>query len=238
MTTALQLIETSAKKLGALQAGESLSAADAADSLAALNSMLDGWSIDRLLVYEIQQDTHTWPASTTSRSIGTGGNFNVTRPTKIEKGTFFRDSSNNDYPVIVTMDRVTYDSLTVKSTTGTYPNILFYDPAYPLGLLYVYPTPSVALTLHLNTWQVLQNFASLTTDLSLPPGYQRAIEFNLAVELEPIFNLKVPDSVVRIAAKSMAALKAINAPTLIASVSDAAAALGQGGRWDIYSDGN
>ncbi len=238
MPTALQLIESSAKKLGALQAGESLSAADATDSLAALNSMLDGWAIDRLMVYEIQQDTHTWPASTASRTIGTAGNFNVTRPTKIEKGTFFRDSSNNDYPVIVTMDRVTYDSLTVKSTSGTYPNILFYDPAYPLGILYVYPVPSASLTLHLNTWQVLQSFAALTTDLALPPGYQRAIEFNLAIELESIFNLKAPDSAIKIAGKSLAALKGINAPSLVASVSDVAASIGHGGRYDIYSDGD
>lgn len=231
MPTALDLCTTSAKKLGAIQAGETLTAANATDCLAALNSMLDSFSLDRLFVYQVVQNSYAWAADTASRTIGTGGNFSATRPTKIEEGTFFRDSSNQDFPVAITEDRAVYDRICVKSTGSTYPELLFYSSGYPLGILYAYPRPSEALTLYLNSWQTLQSFSALTTDLSLPPGWQHMIEHNLAVELEPVFNLPCPDSVKRIAIESRTRIKRINAPSMLANLDPGL--IGSGGRSNI-----
>src|SRR4051812_32681377 len=100
MTTALDLCTSAALKLGALESGEALTADEGSDCLNVLNSMLDFWAINKLLVYQIVQSTYTWPTATTSRTIGTSGNFNAARPVRIEEGTFFRDTTNNiDYPV-------------------------------------------------------------------------------------------------------------------------------------------
>ena len=236
MPTAQQLIKTSAVKLGAIESGESLTAQEANDGLEVMNSMLDSLSIDRKYVYHIVQNSHTWPSSTTSRTIGSSGDFNTTRPERIEDGTFFRDSSNNDYQVIVTDDRKVYDQITVKGSTSTYPQILFYDKVYPLGILYVYPVPSSSLTLKLNSWQVLQNFASLTTDLALPKGYQWMIEHNLAVALESVFQLQAPQSVVREAERSLARIGRVNSIIPFSQTELAAVILG-GGNPDIYAGG-
>ena len=237
MTTAADLIKTAAQKLGAVESGASLTAEEVNDGLNVLNSMLDAWAIERRYVYQIQQESLTWPSATTSRTIGASGNFNTTRPERIEEGTFFRDSNNNDYHVTVTDNRMVYDQITVKSVTSTYPQILFYDKAYPLGILYVFPVPTGALTLKLNSWKILQSFASLTTDLSLPMGYRHAIEHNLAIELEPVFEMTAPDSVVRLANKSLAALSRHNSPSVVASTEAAHVIGGGGGRYDIFADG-
>ena len=231
MTTALDLITTAAQKIGALESGEVLTADEGTDCLNVLNSMLDFWQIDKLLVYQIVQSTYTWPAATVSRTIGTCGNFNATRPIRIEDGTFFRDVANNiDYPDIeIVRNRETYDSIVSKSDKGFSPEILFYDPAYPLGVLYVYPVPSGSLSLLLNTWQTLQSFAALTTVLSLPPGYQWMIEHNLAVHLEPVFSLPVPDRVLMEANKSRAAIERLNDLPLYGSTDVAAVLNGRGG---------
>jgi hypothetical protein len=240
MATANGLITKAMRLIGSLGKGEQPDSDEATDGLASLNSMLDAWQIERLMVYQIVQNSHTWPTTTTSRTIGSGGNFAVQRPVRIE-AAYAMDSSNQWFPLVVLQNRNEYDSIVVKSTGSTLPEYLFYDPAYPLGVIYLYPVPSVQLTLKLNTWQTLQSFASLTTDLALPPGYQRAIEFNLAMELAAEYGKgkEIDPQVPFIATQSKAAIKTINQPSMVAQVEAAVAALGKiagGGRYNIFTD--
>src|SRR4030065_624135 len=114
MTTALDLITTAAKKLGAIGTGEVLTAAQGTDGLSALNSMLESLALDRLLVFHVKQSSFSWPGSTSSRTIGSGGNFSATRPTRIERGTFFRDTAGQDFPVEVTGGRSVNGSITTQ----------------------------------------------------------------------------------------------------------------------------
>lgn len=219
---------------GALGKGETADDDEAADGLTALNAMLDAWQLERLMVYQIVQGSYTWAASTSSRTIGSGGNFNATRPHKIDSA-FVRDSSNYDYPLVVLEDRQLYDAIVNKTVESNLPQWLFADQAYPLTVLYLYPVPSAQVTLRLNTWQTLQSFSALTTSLSLPPGYERAIVFNLAVELSAEYGTgsKMDPEVPLIAAQSKAAIKTINSPSMIAQVE----VPGGGGRYSIYADG-
>lgn len=210
MTTANELIESAALKMGAKDSGEALTPSEATDSLSILNSMLENMANKKLMVYQIVQDSFTWPALASSRTIGTAGDFNATRPVRIEEGTYFRETNNQDYPVNIIRNRSTYDAIITKEITSTYPDHLFYDPAYPLGVLYVYPVPDVSLTLKLNSWKTLQSFATLTTDLALPPGYRWMIEHNLAVALEAVFSFTAPANVVREAKSSMSDLMRVN----------------------------
>lgn len=237
MPTALQLITRSMRLAGAIGKGETADDDEAADGLTALNAMLDSWQLERLMVYQITQGSYTWPAATTSRSIGSGGNFSAQRPVKIDSA-FIRDSSNNDLNLVVLEDRQQYDGIVTKSTQSTLPQWIFMDPIYPLAVLYLYPVPSGQLTLKLNTWQTLQSFTALTTDLALPPGYERAIVYNFALEFAPEFGSgrKIDPQVPLIASQSKAAIKTINQPSMVAQLDTAAANLSSGGRWNIYAD--
>lgn len=210
MPTALDLITTSAKKLGAIQAGEELTASEANDSLDILVSWLDSESTVKDMIYHIQQESLTWTGGSASLTIGSGGDFNTTRPVKIAEGTHFRDTNTIDNPVTILRDRASYDRLPSKTDTTTFPEFLYYEPDFPLGVLYVYPVPTSSITFNLNSWKQLQAFTALTDNLSMPPGYQWMIENNLAVHLESVFNIPCPATVVREAAVSKKRLKRIN----------------------------
>lgn len=239
MPTALDLIKRSMRLMRTLAPDQNPTTQEAADGLGVLQSMLDSWNTERLMIYQVQQTTHSWTAGNASRTIGSGGDFNTTRPTKIaEEGNYVRDGSTSiDYPLTWLGDRDSYDRILLKSNTSSYPEWLFADMGYPLITLYVWPVPTQTLTLHLNSWKPLQNFTSLTTDMSLPPGYQRAIEYNLAIEFAPEFGsaAQISDDVRNIARMSKANLKAINKPDLVARIDDAL--IGQGNPYNIYSDG-
>lgn len=214
MPTSADLIKSAAIKLGAIATGEALTADEADDSLKVLNSMLDYWAIDKTMVYQIVQNSYTWPAATSSRTIGATGNFVATRPVKIEEGTYFL-KDNISYPVAIVKDRISFDYVSSKTSQATYPEIIYYEPAFPNATLHVYPVPSASITLNLNSWQTLQSFAALTTELSLPPGYQWCIEHNLSVALEAVFTVPVPANVAAEAARSKAMIKRVNHIPLI-----------------------
>lgn len=224
MATAISMLTRSMRLIGAIGKGETPDEDEATDGLSALNTMLDSWRLERLLVYQILQTSHTWPASTTSRTIGTGGNLNVARPVKIDSA-FVRDSNNQDFQMEILEDRTQYDGIAIKSTTSTFPDLLFYDTAFPLGTIYVYPVPSEQVTLLLNTWQALQSFSSLTTTLALPPGYQRAIEYGLGIEIAPEYGRTVSAEYLIAAVQSKAAIMGMNRPSMIARVDDGLARL-------------
>lgn len=180
-----------------------------------LNSMMESWSLERLMCYAIFQESFSLTASDGEYTIGVStGDFNTVRPNKIVKA-FTRDSANMDSALII-LGFDAYDSIVMKSTGTTYPNYLFYDGAYPLGTIKLYPTPIAGLTLYLDSWKQLQTFANLSTALALPPGYQRAIETNFAIEAAPGFGSIQPE-LAKIAKESKAAIKSLNVPDTIMS---------------------
>ncbi len=151
--------------------------------LSRLNSMMDSWANERLLVPYLSQTSFPLTVSTVSYSIGVGGAFNMVRPTKIVDPCFIRDTQNVDSELeIINME--TYGRIVQKSTGGSYPAYLAYDQQYSAtstATVYVWPGPTAALTLFINTLQPLQSFSTVTVTLQLPPGYQDAIEANYAV---------------------------------------------------------
>lgn len=217
--TANTMITRAMRLIQVLTPDAAPTAQEAADGLYALNAMLDAWSIERLMVYQVQQSSYSWASGNASRTIGSGGNFNTTRPYKIEpNGNFFRTSGGIDYPLAV-YAREEYDRIVQKSAAGAIPEHLFHDTGYPLMTLYAYPVPSQTLTLYLNDWKPLQSFSGLTTALALPPGYQAAIEYSLALWLAPEFGAAAVAAADRIkdqAVKLRANIKTVNAPDLIA----------------------
>lgn len=208
--TAEDIINRAYRILGDLGNGESLTADQANDGLEALNAMLDSFSIERLMIYQVRQESLTWPTNTSSRTIGSGGDFDTHRPDRIETGTYFQDTNNIAYPVKVVRNRATYDTIPDKTVASSYPDLLFYDPSVTLATIYVYPVPNQALTLKLNSWQPLTVFDSLAEVHNLPPGYRRMLAFNLAKELEPESGLILPASAHRIADSSRAIVKRHN----------------------------
>ncbi|MHB1326868.1 MAG: hypothetical protein ACYC2K_01580, partial [Gemmatimonadales bacterium] len=229
--TALTMLSSAMRKMQQLGADESPTAQEASDGLYAMNAMLDLWSIERLMVYQVQQASYSWSAGAASKTIGSGGDFDTSRPATISKvGNFFRDSNSQDHALTV-LPREYYDRLGDKTTGSSIPEYLFYDDGFPTRTLYAHPVPSETLTLYLNSWKALQAFSSLTTVLSLPPGYQVAIETNLAVFWAPEFGAAASNAVQtngtsKMATLAKAAIKGVNQPSLVAEVDPALVGIG------------
>ena len=185
--------------------------------LSRLNSMLDSWSNERLVIPYLSQTSFALTASTASYSIGNGGAFNMPRPIKVVDPCFIRDTSNVDSPLQI-IDNQAYADIPMKQTNGAYPGLLFYDSGFSAtstATISLYPAPSSGLTLFINTLQPLTNFSTVSQNLLAPPGYQDAIETNFAVR--SAFGIRpVAPEVVRMARETKAAIKSTNMPAPIA----------------------
>lgn len=213
MATAQTRINRALRLIGAIASGESPTTDESTDALTALNAMIDSWRNDRLMVYALSESTLTLTPTDASYTIGTGGNINTTRPVKIE--SVFCRAGSVDFPVEV-VDKARFDAIPDKTTTSDIPQFVYYDSAVTTGNIKLWPVPTTANVLYVTMWTVLSTLASVSTEVTLPPGYERAIDYNLAIEVAPEYEKTVSQEVAKIARDSLAALKKINSRQIIA----------------------
>lgn len=210
--TAVDLITLALKDIGALGIGQSIGPDDTADGLATLNMMLGEWQAERLSVYHLV-DTAIPSTGAQSYTVGTGGNFNIQRPVKIE-AAYARlnagSASAIDYPVTLLDSREDYAKIALKGLTS-FPEWAFYDASYPMGSLLYYPIPNASFELHILTMEVLPQFAAPGTTINLPPPYISAIRYNLGPYLAPSYQIEPLPSLVRRAANAKRIIKRMNA---------------------------
>ncbi len=179
MTTAISIINRAYSLLGYKEAGETLGYDDTQYALDALNSLIDSWNTQNLFIVTTQEVVAN--VSTVSATIGTGLNFNTTRPVAINNGAFSR-LAGVDYPM-EQIDLQQYESIVLKSVTASFPQYFYYDANTTNAKVYFYPVPSTSLEIHLPVQSQLTAFADLVTNYTLAQGYQRALEYCLAEEL-------------------------------------------------------
>lgn len=229
MATVSTMILRSMRMIGEKTRGATLTTNEQTETLAELNTFIESLTINRLMSYAITEDTHAMTASTLTYTIGPGATINTTRPVKLVDPCFVRDASGYDTPVqIVSLEQ--YGMIVDKTVGNTYPTHIYYDGEYSAtstATLSVYPSPSAALTLHINSWKTLANLSTVSQTLMLPPGYQLMLESNFAIHLAAGFR-PVSAELAKIARDSMAAVKSINIPSPVAR-SDLGA-VGQVGR--------
>jgi hypothetical protein len=231
--TGRDLVSASLRLIGVLAPGESLPAQEATDGLSTLNRMLGSLSNEGLAIHAITEESPlTLTAGDGSVTLGTSGDI-TTRPISIEKA-LIRDGSQ-DYPVrILSLEE--YASISNKSLQSNYPEALYDDGAYPQRTVKLYPVPSAANSLVLFTKRALTEIATLDTSISLPPGYERMLVFNLALDLAPEYGRPVPDMVMVMAAESKANLKRTNHRASYLKVDNALRP--HGGSFNIQTGGN
>jgi len=230
-------INLALKMLQALGATEPVPAVDSNDSLTVFNLMLDSWSLDNLTVTQTQELSGTLvigQGGPTPYLLGTGGTFNTTRPIQI-LSAYTRDSGNNDYYVEVYQDRDRWNAIGNKFLTSQIVEVIFYDMAYPVGNLFVWPVPLITNTLLFTCNLPLTQLANLQTTIVFPPGYQLAFVSNLALHICAMFGISAPPTVMQIAMDSLARVKRINTTEMLARVDDAIIARPKG-TYNIYRD--
>lgn len=203
MTTALALIESAFRKSGILSAGDSLSSEEANDALDVFNDMLGSWSNMGLTVFTQSTDSYPLSAGVASYTIGTGGDFNTSRPVSILSA--YVRLGTTDHPIAF-VSAEEFGRIQTKSTQGA-PIYVYFDNNYPLATFTFYPIPTGGYTFFLVSEKPLTEAATLNTTISFPPGWKRAFTYNLALDLAPEYGQPVDQAVVRIAKESLAAIR-------------------------------
>jgi hypothetical protein len=111
-----------------------------------------------------------------------------------------------------------YNGISLKSSTSSYPEVLWVEQTFPNTTLHVYPVPTKPLEWYIVGLKPLAQPAVLATTLAFPPGYLRAFRYNLACELAPEFGVEPSMQVMRIAMTSKRDLKRVNNPDDIMSM--------------------
>jgi hypothetical protein len=230
MTTARDLIEGALRLLTVKAAGETLPADQAADGLQVLNDMLGSWNNEPAMLYFEKDDSLTLTGQQTY-TIGPGGDIDTTRPLRITDA--FVRNQGIDYPVNVVGDNW-YADVAYKATSGR-PEYLQYDADYPLGTIKLWPVGDSSYTLYVTSHKQLPDFTNLSDTVNLPAGYERAIRYNLAIELAPEYGREPTNAIAQRANEAKRNIKRMNTrpPRMPA---DTALRVPRGRDYSIYSD--
>jgi hypothetical protein len=214
MAAVSTMVITSLIAIGEKAIGGTLSASEGTHYLGKFNSFLESLSQERMMIFQVTTDSFALVANTSTYSIGPGGAVNTDRPNHIVNA-YVRDSANFDHQLDV-IDQSSYAGIGNKAQTAPLPEVVYYDHGFSAtstGTLHFAPVPSEVNTVYLNSWKQLTTVAHLSTNVLLPPGYQRMIESNFALEVSPGL-VDPPAMLIKIARDSKATLKSINAPTV------------------------
>jgi hypothetical protein len=191
------------------------------EALAALNALIDSWGTERLIVPAVLRNVFTLTASQQSYSIGPSGDFMVaSRPSKVERAGLIDINANPSLPSELPLDVLTlaqWRAISIKAQTSTHPRELWYDQSLTVGngTLYLWPIPTVVNQVALYLWQTLLQFQAVEDAFAMQPGYLRALQYNLAVELAPRFeNAVLSPLTLQIATEAKGKIKSLNRPPL------------------------
>ena len=227
MTTALQLVTSSLRKLGAVAAGEAPDADEQADALAALNQIVESWNLQGLALYRRENVAYSLVPSQQVYTIGSGANFNGARP--ITMNGAFVTRGGIDYP-LEPLTQAQWNEILQKSQESQLPEAVYYEPTFPDGTLRFWPVPLEALTVTLAINMQLGAVADINDDLAFPPGYERALVYALAVDLAPEYPaVTLSQRVIDTADEALADIKRANNTQNQAATFDIALAGGCGG---------
>lgn len=209
--TAQDLIRASLRLIGAIATGETPSASELSDAKEALNGLLESWSTQNLAVSKYSREIFTLIPSQSRYTVGPLADFDTTRPVKVI-GLNSLDSDVETPIEILNIQQ--YAELQSKTSTNNLVSKAYIEGDAPLEAINFYPVPSDAKDVVMYSQKLITEIDDVTDELGLPPGYERALKYNLAVDLAPEFGRPINQTVFNIAEKSLANIKRRNTKPL------------------------
>lgn len=191
-TKVLDIINAAGRLIGVIRKGEAFTADEANDGLSALNSMLSSWSNESLHIYARTWENFPLSGGIDTYTIGTGQTFNTVRPIYIVNA--YVRNGGVDYPLQAITDEQ-YQDIQFKSIQSTWPLYYNYDNGYPVAKLRFYWVPSTDSTFYMLSEKQLNTFNAVTDTYDMPPGWEEALRYNLAIRMAPEFGVR-PDPLV------------------------------------------
>lgn len=204
-----------------------------------LNQMLDSWNTMRNKIFQIAISVFPLTANLQYYLIGPGavpatiggvsyGAFNAARPLKITQAQVIYQTAPQELNMPLEIIDTNQQANIRVPGIFSIPFELYYDSGYsqsnPTGVasLFLYPGPQLGYNIRLYTWQGLNAALNSTDTLFAPPGYARALTYNLALELPGAYRKELTDReearLEKIAQESRYWVESINAPCEEAAV--------------------
>lgn len=224
--TANDLIERAMVKARIISPGEAPPAGKVYQVLDNLNDLLESWFLEDLMIVYDVLESFVLAIGQTEYTYGTGGDFDSVRPLRIKDESFIRVSGVDHLVGLHPLGM--YRRKSDKTTTGR-PIMMAYHPEYPLGKIFLYPTPSTIDSLYMRASKALVSFTDLTTSVDLEPGWSRALISNLAVEISLDFGKKISAELAALSIQSKQFIKSANSSPPGQSTNPELAAMAGGG---------
>ena len=156
--------------------------------LVRFNGIVDLWNAQQIATYAVTFPTFSTTSGLSPHTIGpTGATWTVTqRPVAIIAANYRQGSGVSVVRVPINIrDKDWWMAQASPNVQSGIPTDLYYDPTWVNGSVYLWPVPNAVLTIELEVRLVLSQItaATITADLSLPPGYSRALMLTLAEDL-------------------------------------------------------
>ena len=205
MTTPLDIIKLSMRDAQLIGVGETPQAEDINDAFRKLNWMMGEWAQQRWIVYHLVEKVVT-SNGTPNYTVGPGGDINMSpRPASIQSAVLEQTPVTGIpvvYPLEVLQAYEDYLRISAKSLPGP-STVVFLDTAWPTGTIKVWPVSQAGIYyLRFLFLAPLSQFSSLNETINLPPMYESALNWNLALRLAPMTGEAQVNSVVAAEAKS------------------------------------
>lgn len=186
------LFDAALQEIGRADTGTGTTA-DRTFCLGHLNRMLSSWSAEIGPLHFETTESLTWASGQASRTIGTGGDLNTSRP-EVILAAQYRDSASVDHDLDI-ITHQGYQAIVNKTLSTSEPRVIAYNPtiASGYGTLFIWPIPSSSLTFRLTSRKPFTAISDQTATVVLPSGYEAAIVFNLAVRIASAFGAQLSD---------------------------------------------
>lgn len=243
MYTGYDLIRAAMRLIQVSAVDVDLTANELQDGLESLNRMLDSWSLDELMIYEVKRETFPLIVNENPYTIGVGATWNTSRPTKIVQA--YLTLTNGPLPVDYPMQVINFDDyndIRLKTLSTNFPAYLYYQPSFPIAECYIYPLYAAngpytsPGTITLTSWKPFSMIVDPSHPISLPPGYWEAIVFNLAIRIAEEYQFDIRPTTVALGTSALMRLKRMNQRTFTLQTDPALMNTSQM-RYNIYADG-
>lgn len=239
--TGASVIAAALRMIGSLGEGETPSASESADALAALNAMIDSWNNDGKKLYTPAVVSQTLTTATQAYTWGAAGTFAQARPVRIDGAIVVIGDNSAGAPATnkVRVDiellktEAEWAAIRAQTASNPWPLKAYVDGAFPSRNIRFWPIPTFSggttPTVEWWIWTALTAFADLTTTYTLPPGYELAFKTNLAILLAPEWGKRVSQEILLAAKDSLNGIAGMvpdNLPSMILSAREAQGAPG------------
>lgn len=182
------------------------------------NRMISQWQHERYMVYQLV-DYSFVSTGASSYTVGAGQNFNINpRPDRLEFA-FLRQPPGAytgagpqpfDWPLDIMDAHEDYSAIRLKSL-GTFSSAVFYNPGFPIGILHPWPIPQATIyELHILCKQTLPQFASMQSQILMPPEYSAALEWCMARRFRAAFQMPPDPTINQLAAQGKHTIRKAN----------------------------